>query len=65
MLDYTQLENEVQLSSNIELRCEPFSLTEICDQLADIVASRVNTRKVPQPARPLSNVPLGPSLRSP
>ena len=46
VLDYAQLENEVQLSDNIHLVSEPFLLTDVCDQLADIVASRVNLRKV-------------------
>ena len=46
VLDYAQLENEVQLSDNIHLVSEPFMLTDVCDQLADIVASRANLRKV-------------------
>ena len=46
VLDYTQLENEMQLSSRLELENELFSLKDVCDELLDVVSSRVNVRKV-------------------
>jgi len=46
VLDYTQLENEVQLSSCLALAHEPYSIRDVMDELVDIIGSRVNTRKV-------------------
>jgi signal transduction histidine kinase/ActR/RegA family two-component response regulator len=46
VLDYTQLENEMQLSSKLELDNDLFSLRDVLDELLDIVGSRVNIRKV-------------------
>ncbi len=46
VLDYTQVENEMQLSSNLELVNDLFSLRDVLDELLDIVGSRVNIRKV-------------------
>jgi len=46
VLDYTQLENEVQLSSRLALAHEPYSILDVMDELVDIISSRVNIRKV-------------------
>ena len=46
VLEYAQIENELQLSSRLSLAQEPYSLLELFDQLPDIVGARVVERKI-------------------
>lgn len=46
VLDYTQMDNEIQLTSHLQLENALFSITDVMDELADIVSARVNEKKV-------------------
>ena len=46
VLDFSQMENETQMTAKIELKHAPLSLRAMCEQLVDILSSRVGANRV-------------------